>query len=298
MLSDEQLDILSGALVPLFQYLEACVIEDAARRIQKTLAYTRTVELEVKALQKLGFSPAQIRSKVMKKLRADKKFQQMVELNTRQFKQEVAEKLQQVRKEVLTAGNELLDSAGDMSWADDLSLWDSAGVDLKKDGSLKQIVKAIQDQTRGELRNLTRTTGFRTDSGLETLRDTYRKELDKALVKVAGGISTQDQCLKELVKDLAQSGLRTIDYDSGRSYQLDTAVRMCMQTANGQLAAQVSNSNIVKTGVTMVQVSATGVPAIRAKEFRITKSGRARFTASTENSIPKRKSELEWKSVT
>ena len=34
MLSDEQLDILSGALVPLYQHLEAWVISDVAKRIR------------------------------------------------------------------------------------------------------------------------------------------------------------------------------------------------------------------------------------------------------------------------
>lgn len=36
MLSDEQLDVLSGALVPLYQHLESWVIADVARRIRDT----------------------------------------------------------------------------------------------------------------------------------------------------------------------------------------------------------------------------------------------------------------------
>ena len=39
MLSDEQLDVLSGALVPLYQHLESWVIADVARRIRDTLKY-------------------------------------------------------------------------------------------------------------------------------------------------------------------------------------------------------------------------------------------------------------------
>ena len=42
MLSDEQLDVLSGALVPLYQHLESWVIADVARRIRDTLKYTRS----------------------------------------------------------------------------------------------------------------------------------------------------------------------------------------------------------------------------------------------------------------
>lgn len=256
MLSDEQLDVLSGALAPLFQNLEAWVITDVARRIKNTMMYTRTAELEVEALQKLGYSPARIRAEVMCILRADKAFQRQVEENTLAFKREVAAKLAEITGKAQEAAGEVIDGAGDMSWADDISLWDSAGVNLEEDGSLKQITQAIKDQTQGVLKNLTRTTGFRTASGMEPVKEVYQKELDKALVKVSSGAVTREQCAREVVKDLARSGLRTIDYDSGRSYQLDTASRMCMNTAAGQLAAQVCNSNIQKTGVTMVQVSA------------------------------------------
>lgn len=256
MLSEEQLDVLSGALAPLYQHLEAWVIADVARRIRNTMMYTRTAELEVQALQKLGYSPARIRAEVMRILRADKAFQKQVEENTLHFKREVAAKLAEITAATQKAGAEVVSSAGEMSWKDDISLWDSAGVDLKEDGTLKQIVEAMQKQTKGELKNLTRTTGFRTASGMEPVKEVYQKELDKALVKVSGGAVTKEQCVREVVRDLARSGLRTIDYDSGRSYQLDTASRMCVNTAAGQLAAQVCNANIQKTEVTLVQVSA------------------------------------------
>lgn len=45
MLTGEQLEIISEAIQPLFQYLEHEVIVDIARRIKKTLTYTRTAEL-------------------------------------------------------------------------------------------------------------------------------------------------------------------------------------------------------------------------------------------------------------
>lgn len=256
MLSDEQLDILSGALVPLYQHLEAWVISDVAKRIKNTMMYTRTAELEVQALQKLGYSPARIRSEVMRILRADKDFRRQVEENTLQFKREVAAKLAEITGKVQEAAEDVIEGAGNMSWADDISLWDSAGVSLQEDGTLKQITKAMQRQTQGELKNLTRTTGFRTASGMEPVKEVYQKELDKALVKVSSGAVTKEQCVREVVQDLARSGLRTIDYDSGRSYQLDTASRMCLNTAAGQLAAQVCNANIQKTDVSLVQVSA------------------------------------------
>lgn len=57
MLTGEQLEIISEAIQPLFQYLEHEVIVDIARRIKKTLTYTRTAELQAVEMHRLGFSP-------------------------------------------------------------------------------------------------------------------------------------------------------------------------------------------------------------------------------------------------
>lgn len=255
MLTDEQREVLSGALVPLYQYLEGWVIADVARRIKKTLSYARTAELEVIALRELGFSPAKIRAEAMKILRADKAFQRQVEENTLEYKREVARILKEINAAAATASEDVVEAAGKMAWEDDLSLWESAGAELKENGALNQIVNAMKRQTREELTNLTRSTGFRTVSGIEAVRDLYQKELDKAAVKMTSGVVTREQCVSDVVKELAHSGIRTVDYASGRSYQLDTAVRMCINTASGQIAAQVSDSNILNNGITLVRVS-------------------------------------------
>ena len=65
MLSENQLEIISEAITPLFDYLEHEIIADIARRIAKTLTYSRTAELEAISLKKLGFSPNKIREKAI-----------------------------------------------------------------------------------------------------------------------------------------------------------------------------------------------------------------------------------------
>ncbi|MFQ8812368.1 MAG: phage minor capsid protein [Gallintestinimicrobium sp.] len=167
----------------------------------------------------------------------------------------MAESLKQIDGQAAIAEKDIMEAAASMAWENDLSLWDAAGADLKENKELSQITKAMQRQTQGELQNITKTTGFRTGAGIEPVLEVYRRELDKAVVKLTSGAATQRQCVQDAVRELAQSGLRTIDYDSGRSYQIDTAVRMCVNTAAGQLAAQISNANILENDVTLVRVS-------------------------------------------
>ena len=89
MLTDEQLEIISEALQPLFQNLEHEVIVDIARRIKKTMTYTRTAELQAMEMHRLGFSPARIRKEAMKLLRADAAYRKAVAKNTMEYKREV-----------------------------------------------------------------------------------------------------------------------------------------------------------------------------------------------------------------
>lgn len=120
MLTDEQLDIISEALVPLFQYLEKEVIADVASRIKATMTYSRTAEIQAIAMRKLGYSPARIRKEAMKLLSADADYRKTVAKNTLEYKRKVRKLLNQIEKEAALAGKDIMAEAGNMSWTNDL----------------------------------------------------------------------------------------------------------------------------------------------------------------------------------
>lgn len=255
MLSENQLEIISEAITPLFDYLEHEIIADIARRIAKTLTYSRTAELEAISLKKLGFSPNKIREKAMEILRADKAFQKAVEDNTIEYKREVKKLIDKTVEKAKKAGDELIASAGNMSWVDDMRVWESGGETLTNDSFLNTLVKAFQMQSTGEVLDLSKSMGFKAISGWESVENLYRTELNKALIKVTSGAYSQSQVVRDTIHTLAQSGLRGVDYASGRSVQLDSAVRLSVRTASYQLAAQIQKQNIQNTDVNLVYVS-------------------------------------------
>ncbi len=255
MLSEEQLAIISEALVPLFNYLELEVIADVAERIAESLSYPRTAELEAVAMRELGYSPAKIRQAAMKVLRANPDFRKSVAKNTLEHKREVRRMLNEIAKEAYKGSNEILKRAADISWAVDLAIWKEAGKALTDDSYLSQLVEAFAKQTRSELKNLTQTTGFKTMSGYEPIENLYRNELDKALIKVCSGTFSRDKVIADTVHDLAESGLRSIKFDSGHSMQLDTAVRLAVRTGCHQIAGKIMDQNIINTGENLVYVS-------------------------------------------
>jgi len=106
-----------------------------------------------------------------------------------------------------------------------------------------------------------KTSAFKTSDGAMTeLSKVYQKEVDYAFTSVASGLKTSDQAVDDAVHNLAQSGLKTVDYATGRAFQLDTAIRSAVQSTFSQLAGTVAQSNVEKTGVDYVEVSQSLAP--------------------------------------
>ncbi|MBQ6807039.1 MAG: phage minor capsid protein [Lachnospiraceae bacterium] len=192
----------------------------------------------------------------MKMLRADKKLQMEIAENTKAYKQEVQKIINQTVKEAKKAGNDLVAEAGNMAWNNDLSMWQEHGVNLQKPNTMSQLIAAFRKQTNDELRSLTKTTGFKdTVFGTTGILNMYQREMDLALLKVATGTFSYDQAVNSCVHRLAQSGLRSIDYANGKTYQLDTAVRMSVRTGMSQLSGKITEENLKSTEQDLVITS-------------------------------------------
>lgn len=256
MLSENQYEILGDRIAALYQELERDVIADIARRVKKTGRFTETAELMAKAMMETGKSPAQIRKEVMKLLRADPAYRKEVANNTKQYKRDTIHAIRQTEKEAAKMGQMLVAEAGDMSYNKDLWMWHQVGKTLTKDSAFTHIVEAMAEQTAGEMKNLTRTTGFKGIHGYVSIQNAYTNALDKALMKMSSGAFSFDRAAEDCVRELAHSGLRWIEYASGRSYNLDTAARMCLRTGSAQVSARISMHNCDKTGTDLVEVDA------------------------------------------
>jgi hypothetical protein len=254
-LTPEQIDLLADKyIIGLFQELEQDIIADIARRVRATGRLTETAELMAKSMVEQGYSANKIRADVMRAMRADKALQDEIAINTKEYKQFITDEIKATVCKAKLVGNKLVADAGMMAYNNDLSMWKKAGQSLSKPNSLSQIMDAFRKQTADELRNLTKTTGFK-GTVLQPVMSAYQREMDMALVKLATGTFSYDQICNDVVHNLAQSGLRTIDYASGRSYQLDTAARMSVRTGMSQLSGRITEANIESTGVDLVITS-------------------------------------------
>lgn len=98
-------------------------------------------------------------------------------------------------------------------------------------------IDAIRRQTLGEYRNITQSMGFVVDGGRTKLAPAkaYQWALDNAALQVESGTTSYNQAVSSAVRQLADSGLRVVSYESGKADQVDVAVRRAVMTGVSQL---------------------------------------------------------------
>ena len=132
------------------------------------------------------------------------------------------------------------------------------------EGSTEQFQKLINaqiEQTRVLCTNLTETLGFaqRTADGqivYGSATDFLRKQMDMAQMKVMTGVCDYNTAVRHACFALADSGLRTVYYASGRSDRIEVAVRRALMTSVSQLTQKISEQNAAEFGADGWEISA------------------------------------------
>ena len=105
--------------------------------------------------------------------------------------------------------------------------------------ALHKQVEAIKRKTVDEYKNLTQTTAFLVydkngkipnkfgtlKAVPTTLSETYNITLDNAIQTVITGVTDPQTAIRQSLRVLADSGIKTVDYASGYSRRLDSSVR-------------------------------------------------------------------------
>lgn len=117
---------------------------------------------------------------------------------------------------------------------------------------------AIYEQTNHTLTNLTQSMGFLVDNGRTMLppAKAYQWALDNAEMQIQSGAISYNQAIKYAVKSLADSGIKTVDYESGRVDQIDVAARRAVMTGVNQLSAKYTEQSAEYLKTEYFEVSA------------------------------------------
>lgn len=107
------------------------------------------------------------------------------------------------------------------------------------------IIDAIRRQTLDEFHNITQSMGFLVNNGQKMLRPAkvYQWALDSAEMQIQSGAISYNQAIKRAVQQLAESGLKIVNYESGHADQIDVAARRAVMTGVNQICDQYTNQS-------------------------------------------------------
>jgi predicted dinucleotide-utilizing enzyme len=119
-------------------------------------------------------------------------------------------------------------------------------------------IDAIKRQTQDAFHNITASMGFLVDAGRTMLppAKAYQHALDAAEMMIQSGAISYNEAIKRSVKELADSGLRAVDYESGHRDQIDVAARRAVMTGVSQICAKYTEQSAEYLETPYFEVSA------------------------------------------
>lgn len=225
---------LSRQIEKNYLELEERIMQDIIRRIRKTGKITSTADYQINRLIILGNSSEDVEQMIKEALGAT--YPEMFELYDKVINWEYVR-----NKDIYEQINQKF-------------------IPYEENYQLQQLTEGYIRQTQGELENITQSLGFYMDYGsgkriLTPLSQVYQGYLDAAMLDITSGAFDYNSVLRRVVTQLTNSGLRTIDYASGRSNRVEVAARRAVMTGISQLSGRISEMNAEKLGTDYFEVA-------------------------------------------
>ena len=225
----ERLDSIPEELAELYRSLEATLLEEICSRLNASGQLNEVTVQSIRALRSHGISQQEIE-------RAIRRTTNISEKKLTELLDDVVERNQRYY-------SDLIDIADVTAPQTLLSIEDTY---------------AIYEQTRQTMRNITQSMAFLVDNGRTLLAPAraYQWALDNAVLQVQSGAISYNQAIRYAVKQLADSGIRVADYESGHRDQIDVAIRRAVMSGVNQLCLQYSQQSMDYLETDLVEVSA------------------------------------------
>lgn len=212
----EVLDGLPEGIAELYRSLEATLLNEICSRLKIAGEMNEVTVQDIRSIRSHGINLEEI----------EKAIQHTANISQRDLQKlldNVVERNQRYYKEVM----------------------DIAGVTAPDALVSHRDISAIMAQAQREVGNLTRSMGFLVNSGRTMLppAKAYQWALDNAEMQVMSGSISYNQAIKSAVKQLAESGIKVVDYESGRRNHIDVATRRAVMTGVSQICAKYTEQS-------------------------------------------------------
>lgn len=234
MLSANELEAIPEGIMRMFRELELATMSDIVERISYNLEITSLTDWQINRVYQLGVGKEVIKRNVQRTLGLTSESIDKIYKNT------LAEEYVRFKPVYQKLGESF--------------------IPYKQNKPLQQLVKGVKAQTKGELKNITQSMGFSVKSATGKreflpIADYYQKTLDKAATQILTGTADYNTVLKKTVREMTNSGLRTVDYASGWTNRVDVAARRAVLTGYRQVVGEINKENAEKLDTDLYEVS-------------------------------------------
>lgn len=225
--SPDLLDALPEELAELFRALEITLLDEICSRLKLADQLNEVTVQDIQALRMHGIDLKSIEEAISKTAGISKQ-----KLNS--LLNDVVERNQKYYTEVIDLAHVTQPE----------TLVDEATVD------------AIKRQTHDTFRNLTASMGFLVGNTMLKPARAYQWALDNAEMQVQSGAISYNQAIANAVRQLAESGIKVVDYESGHRDQIDVAARRAVMTGVNQICAKYTEQSAEYLDTPYFEVSA------------------------------------------
>lgn len=233
MLTPNQLDKLPEPMIQLMSELQNEIISDICRRITKANYLTPTAEWQLYKANQLTISAREVKRRIAAKLKVREST--LKELYTDAVKTAIRE--DEIIYKAAIAEGILSDN-----YRDKLT-------NYTRSKAFSNVLQRGLKNTNGLMRNLTNSAAAAANRQLSDA-------LDLAFLKCTSGAFTPQDAIFEAVRKLGQDGLKCVNYESGRTDQLDVAVRRAVVTGIGKTCCDMQLDLAKEMGSELVEVTA------------------------------------------
>ena len=225
-MTPEELEKLPKPLERTMTALELSIMDEIIQRIKEAARVTPVIDWLLGRMDAIGVGRARI-------------------------KQLIGEGIRKAGLQV----DDIYEQAAKSDYIRNKAIYEAAGKDYQpyeNNQWLQQVVDAARRQTKDSLRpleNITQTTGFNVPMGgskkvFTPLSEYLERSLDKAMLGITTGAKTYSQAIGGVIDEMTASGIRTVDYASGKSDRIEVAARRAVMTGVAQMTDKVNEKNM------------------------------------------------------
>jgi len=234
-----QLDKLIKPLVKIYDDIELEIIKDVLFRLNNYDGVSGTLEWYLDKLKEIG----------------------TIDVDTLRLFKKDKKKIKNELSKILNAASSNINDLDKLN-----QYYEEGKIKINPNNITKS--EGINNLIREALKDTISITNLIPTKAIEATKEAYRTILNTAYAEVSSGIYTYNESIRRATNKMAKEGIKLANYESGKSYSIESVVRRDVITRVNKLVGDVTIENCKKLGTNLVYVDQHLGARVRTKYMK------------------------------